>query len=155
VQNLNNDWRFQPDPQKTGLQNGFAKSTFDDTTWKLISATEQWQKQGFPDYHGPAWYRKTFDAPQTDDDDPQGVNLQRILLLFGGVDGDAVVYLNGEKIGEHLLEPNFRGWDEPFVFDITPKLKPTQNVIAVQVSKNSPTLASGIWQGVSLQVDEQ
>ena len=155
VQELNNDWRFNPDPQKTGLQQGFAQSDFNDQIWKTVTATDQWQKQGFPEYHGTAWYRKTFDAPPTNDDDPQGVNMQRMLLFFGGVDGDAVIYLNGEKIGEHLLGPNYKGWDEPFVIDISKTMKPGKNTVAVQVTKDAPNLAGGIYNGVSLQMEER
>jgi len=155
VQELNNDWCFHPDPQKTGLEQGFAKFDFDDRAWKLITATDHWQNQGFPEYHGTAWYRKNFDAPQMSDDDPQGVNMQRILLFFGGVDGDAVIYLNGEKISEHLLGPNYKGWDEPFVIDITKTMKPGENLIAVQVTKDASNLAGGIYKGVSLQLDER
>jgi len=152
VQELNNDWRFNPDPAKNGMAQGFADSEFDDSAWKLVTATDHWQKQGFAEHQGTAWYRKSF-SPNVDDDDPQGVNLQRMLLFFGGVDGSAVVYLNGEKVGEHQLGPNYRGWDEPFVIDITKAMKPGRNTVAVQVTKD--TLAGGMFKGVSLQVEEK
>jgi hypothetical protein len=42
----------------------------------------------------------------------------RVLLHFGGVDWQAVVSVNGRRIGEH------RGGYDPFTFDITGALKP-------------------------------
>lgn len=152
LENLNEGWRFQPDREKTGLEQGFARPGFDDASWKTVTATAQWQKQGFPDHQGTSWYRKSFELPDINDD-PLGVNRQNLLLFFGGVDGDAVVYVNGEKVGEHLLGKNYQGWDEPFVIDITKQVNPGKNLVAVQVTKEK--LAGGIFQGVSLQLEEK
>lgn len=55
------------------------------------------------------WYRRTFLLPDK-------WKNQRILLHFGAVDWEAVVYLNGKKLGEH------RGGYDPFSFDITDAL---------------------------------
>ncbi|MCG6986892.1 MAG: hypothetical protein LJF06_01710 [Gemmatimonadetes bacterium] len=56
------------------------------------------------------WYHRTFRASQP----PGG----RLLLHFGAVDFDAVVYVNGRRVGEH------RGGYDPFTFDITDALAP-------------------------------
>src|SRR5262249_27382717 len=42
---------------------------------------------------------------------------KRVLLHFGAVDWEAVVWVNGKKLGEH------RGGYDPFHFDITDALK--------------------------------
>jgi len=57
------------------------------------------------------WYHRTFRSPHL-------ARGGRLLLHFGAVDWDAVVYLNGERIGEHA------GGYDPFTFDVTGALKP-------------------------------
>ncbi len=138
---LDDDWRFQTDPRKIGLQEGVINPGYDDQAWKTITATQYWQDQGFANYHGTAWYRRSFTTPA-----PEAG--ERLLLSFGAVDGDAVVYLNGQKIGNHLPSKLGSGWDQPFDMDVTAKVKAGQNTIAVQVTKD--IYASGIYQGVSL-----
>jgi len=150
--NLDRNWRFSPDPENNGLQQGVTKMNFNDNSWQLLSALEVWQKQEvdkdgtntipFKDYHGTAWYRQKFKAL------PQKAG-SRLLLFLGGVDGNAECYLNGEKIGEHQLGKNFKGWDAPFYFDITDKIK-SENIISIKVTSKSPDTASGMFKGVSL-----
>ncbi len=63
------------------------------------------------------WYHRTFRAKRSADD--------RLLLHFGAVDWDAVVYVNGHRVGEH------RGGYDPFTFDITDALSsgPVQSLV--------------------------
>lgn len=56
------------------------------------------------------WYRRSFEAPRL----KKG---ERLLLHFGAVDWEAVVYVNGREVGQH------RGGYDPFSFDITDALK--------------------------------
>jgi hypothetical protein len=103
------------------------------------------------------WYRRTFTVPA----DWAG---QRILLHFGGVDWEAVVYVNGKLIGSH------RGGYDAFYFDITDALKakgPQELILGVydptdagyqprgkQVRKPGGiyyTPTTGIWQTVWLE----
>jgi hypothetical protein len=152
TQVLSEGWRFQPDPKGELLQKGVTKAGFDDAAWPRLTALRQWQLQPgtpFPDYHGIAWYRKTFDAPQVK-------SPQRLLLYFGGADGNAVVYLNGKEIGTHQTageKENYSGWNTPFVFDITQAVRPKDNILVVQLT-SKPALASGLHNGVSLWVAE-
>ena len=53
---------------------------------------------------------------------------QKTFVYFGAVNYDAKVYLNGEKIGEHI------GGFTPFNFDITDKVKDGDNFIVVRVN---------------------
>jgi hypothetical protein len=61
--------------------------------------------------NGVLFYRRTFVTPEMPKDG-------RLLLHFGAVDWEAVVSVNGQKVGEH------RGGYDPFTFDITDALKP-------------------------------
>lgn len=56
------------------------------------------------------WYRRTFAIPRS-------WKGQRILLHFGAVDWESVIYVNGAAVGAH------RGGYDPFTFDITDNLK--------------------------------
>lgn len=67
--------------------------------------------QRVPD-NGKLWYRRSFATPEVAKDG-------RLLLHFGASDWETVVWVNGKKVGEH------RGGYDPFTFDITDALKPT------------------------------
>jgi hypothetical protein len=138
---LTDNWRFLPDAASANV----ALPSYDDSKWKLINAGNWWQWQGYSKYHGVAWYRKTIELPALQQD-------QKAFLHFDAVDGAAVVYLNGKKIGAHTLGENYKGWNEPFQFEVTDKIVPGKNVIAVQVTSKSLDTASGIQQPVKLTI---
>jgi beta-galactosidase/beta-glucuronidase len=105
-----------------------------------VNATSTWQAQGH-NYLGSAWYRKSFTLENKTDG-------RNYALFFGGVDGDAIVYVNGVEAGRRMLGANGAGWDADFMIDITPHVKAGKNLIAVQVTKR--TSVAGIFKGVSL-----
>lgn len=142
---LSNDWRFATDEPATGLQQGWAGPVFNDAGWKQLNATDWWQNQGFANYFGATWYRKTVIVPPIPID-------QLLVLFFGAVDGDAEVFINGQKVGEHLLGKDGYGWDKPFGIDVSNALKTGQNTIAVKVTKTNNM--GGIHKGVSLLMME-
>jgi len=145
-------WRFSPDPENDGIDRGVLEADFDDRNWAEISSLDWWQMQGFPDYHGPAWYRFKFTAKPLRDG-------ERARLFFGGVDGNAEVYLNGEKVTEHVLEaPDYKGWDRPFSTYLgylsgersSYKVQSGENILVVKVTSKNDTTASGIFKGVAI-----
>ena len=67
------------------------------------------------------WYQRTFVAPELNGG-------RRLLLHFGAVDHDAVLWVNGQAVGSHA------GGYDAFVFDITDHLKrgvPNRLLLAV------------------------
>lgn len=103
------------------------------------------------------WYRRTFSIPAA-------WRGQRVMLHFGAVDWQAVVSVNGRKVGEH------KGGYVPFSFDITDALRGTgEQELRVSVwdptdSYTQPrgkqirnpegiwyTSVTGIWQTVWLE----
>jgi hypothetical protein len=139
---IDKQWRFATDAQDEGLTSGWMKADFIDEGWPLIDTDLCWQDQGYPDYHGVAWYRRTV-PPVTLE---KG---QRCFIHFGAVDGDACVFVNGRKVGERNLGSGGRGWDSPIYFEMTDHLaagKP--NSIAVRVKKTA--YKSGIFRGVKI-----
>jgi len=146
---LDDKWFFQPDAKNSGMQSGFTHFDFDDSSWKVLPATDWWQNQGFAGFHGTAWYRKKFTAPKLQ-------NKQQAILYFGAIDGNADIYLNGQQIQEHRVgtkADNFSGWDQPVMINITPYLQPGENVIAAQVTSKEVG-SSGIYKGAALFVAE-
>jgi hypothetical protein len=147
VQNFDRDWKFITDPDKTGVRQGFFQADFNDRSWTPISTTGSWQSQGFEKYHGTAWYRRTFTLSAADID-PTWLGNNKLLLFVGAVDGDAIFYLNGEKIAERKQSDFVNSWEMPFVLDVSSSLIVGKNTIAVQVTKDK--FASGLYKGVSL-----
>src|SRR2546422_7250010 len=104
------------------------------------------------------WYRRTFRVPP-------GAAGTRWLLHFGAVDWEAIVSVNGRRVGAH------RGGYDPFTLDITGALRPVPGdqelVVRVwdptdrgdqprgkQVLKPQSiwyTAVTGIWQTVWLE----
>jgi len=66
------------------------------------------------------WYRRNFTVPDEWRD-------QRVLLHFGAVDWECIVWVNGKKAGSH------RGGYDPFSFDITDLLHDGDNQLTVFV----------------------
>lgn len=144
IASLDEDWSFAPDPNNDGEKRGVLKADFDDGNWAKITALNWWQFQGFPDYRGVAWYRKKFHVNA--DAIPKG---KTRYLYFGAIDGNAEIYLNGEKIREHLLEPDGTGWNKPFGTYNLSGLNAGENMLVVKVT-SKPVGSSGIFKGVSL-----
>lgn len=102
--NLNGVWQFQVGTGNTGEppQNGWGRSI-------LVPFAVESALSGIMEQHQHVLYRRTFTLPV----DWSG---ERVLLHFGAVDYEAVVFVNGEKIGTH------KGGYDPFSFDITSAL---------------------------------
>ncbi|MFH1571815.1 MAG: DUF4838 domain-containing protein, partial [Gemmatimonadota bacterium] len=139
---VGNRWRFRPDPDDAGVRERWYGPEVDDGGWAEVRSDQGngWESQGFPGYLGHAWYRQRVSMPA----DLQGA---RLCLLFGAVDEDAEVYINGRKAFTHTsastgLTPA-QIWVTPFAFDPRPFLQPGQNLMAVRVH-NSLGMG-GVW----------
>lgn len=87
-------------------------------------------------YEGTVWYKKSFDYSAKDN--------QITYLYFEAVNYEAIVYLNGEKLGSHV------GGYTPFQFDVTNKLKEKDNFLVVKVDNKRkreaiPTVNTDWW----------
>ena len=113
---------------------------------------------GYTDWIAAVWYRRSF---RLEESQTGG----RVLLHFGAVDYHAVVWINGQKAGEH------RGGYSSFTFDITALARTGDNTVTVYAEDNnrsgrqpygkqsdkyqshacSYTRTTGIWQTVWLE----
>ena len=102
---------------------------WDDRAWKQVTLPHDWAVE-FPfdvcwasgtGYlpGGTGWYRKHFMLPEED-------ACRRVLLTFQGVYKHAKVWINSNYLGQHAY-----GYTT-FSFDISPYIRPGENVIAVR-----------------------
>ena len=102
--------------------------------------------------HTIGWYRKVVSIPENWGD-------KRVILNFGAVDWEAIVWVNGNQIGKH--ENGYL----PFEFDITDALTPGESTVIVVRAYDAQdhgeqlsgkqigwyVRTSGIWQTVYLE----
>lgn len=137
--NLFGKWKFRlfDNPE-------WSKETLDESDWEDILVPSSWDAQGFSEYDGFAWYRKTFTLPAKFKGDD-------MLLLLGKIDDMDEVFVNGKFIGgTGKIERKWGSNDEYNKYRVysVPDglLKPGQkNVIAVRVYDQQ--LTGGIYEG--------
>ena len=102
---LNGAWHAIVDPYENGVGSSIfrdekAKSKSDRVEYSfdlspVLNVPGDWntQREALMFYEGPVWYRREFSyhkQPGT-----------RVFVYFGSANYRAVIYLNGEKLGEH------------------------------------------------------
>ncbi len=141
--NLQSNWKFKPGDDLRRKDIGF-----DDGSWDDILVPAKWEDQGYRDYDGYAWYRKSFVYQGSND-------LEKMVILMGKIDDIDQVYINGTLVGstgEFPLKPNtgastsqeydaFRGYYLPAGL----LKKGQKNVIAVRVLDTGGI--GGIYEG--------
>lgn len=136
------DYRYQPKADGYFLnlkpKNKSELIEYNFETADRLSVPGDWnsQKPELLWYEGTIWYKKDFAY--------QRKKGQRTFLHFGAVNYDAKVYLNGEKLGDHI------GGFTPFCFEITDKVKDGNNFVVVKVDNKRradgiPTLNCDWW----------
>jgi hypothetical protein len=141
--NLQSSWKFQP-----GDDIRRKESDYDDSGWGEIFVPAKWEDQGYRDYDGYAWYRKSFNYQTTDNSD-------KMVLLMGKIDDIDQVFINGTLVGSTGNFPSRSGSDvsvgqefDAFRGYYIPEglLKKNQkNVIAVRVLDTGGN--GGIYEG--------
>lgn len=94
VYNFNLGWRFH-----RGDVAGAEAAVFDDLQWEVVSIPHSVQlmpseASGCRNYQGIAWYRKRFVVPEASEG-------KDVSIHFEAAMGKQVLYLNGDKVGEH------------------------------------------------------
>ena len=87
-------------------------------------------------YEGTVWFKRSFNYTKKAD--------RRAILYFGAVNYEAIVYVNGHRVGKHI------GGFTPFNFDVTDELRDGENVVVVKVDNkrhrdNVPTQIFDWW----------
>ena len=157
---LNGDWEFSFDDTDAGLDAHWYASGQKFARHIAVPYCFESKLSGIADtgFHPWVWYNRQISLPA-------GWQGRRVLLHFGAVDYQSMVWVNGQLAGSH------EGGNTPFQFDITPLLKTGDNAITVRAwdpptDKLIPrgkqywepksksifyTRTSGIWQSVWLE----
>jgi beta-glucuronidase len=163
---LNGPWQSIVDPYENGYYNyryepksdGYFKNQkptsksdlieydFDKSELLLVPGDWNSQRENLFFYEGTIWYKRSFDYTLPP--------YKRLFLNFGSANYEALVYLNGEKLGEH------RGGFTPFCFEITNRIHPADNFIVVKVDNRRhregvPTVNTDWWNYGGLTRDVQ
>lgn len=84
--NLQTTWKFKPgdDLRRKDMD-------FEDNLWDEIFVPARWEDQGYRDYDGYGWYRKSFTY--------QGSSEEKMVIVLGKIDDIDQVYINGTLVG--------------------------------------------------------
>jgi GH15 family glucan-1,4-alpha-glucosidase len=120
---LDGPWFF-----KTGDQAEYKLSVFADSSWVRVQVPSPWEKQGFPDYDGVAWYRLHFMADRK-------YFRKELYLLLGKIDDCDETYLNGSLIGHSGKFPpdSESAWNEQRAYHLPKGILRENNVMAIRV----------------------
>jgi hypothetical protein len=140
------DWTFRHDPADRGVKEEWYKGAPDGDQWKPIKVPAFWGKTEKGDYLlGHGWCRAKFAVPEKWRGRP-------VHFLFGAVDEQAWVYVNGKATGEHTAKSHGVSidqlWDKPFSIEVKPGwLKyGEKNLLVVRVHNSA--FNGGIWKPV-------
>jgi beta-galactosidase/beta-glucuronidase len=158
-QTLNGGWQFDFDDQDRGLSERWytGEKAFSKTIQVPYAFQTRLSGIGDSSFHDVIWYRRAIEVPAA-------WKGQHVLLHFGAVDYEAMVWVNGQLAGTH------RGGNSPFVLDVTDLLA-ARNTITVRAWDPSTdrtiprgkqywepqsrsiwyTRTSGIWQPVWIE----
>lgn len=124
---LASGWKFRTDPGDSGVANRWFHIDTKDDGWTTIQGGKPWEEQGFAAYDGLAWYRQSIFLPVN-------VPFGRLYLIFGGVDDEYDLYVNGAKIKHHGA-PNSSVFNTVTFTDVTAVLRRGEdNLIALRVN---------------------
>jgi len=97
VVDLSGYWKFS-----IGDDSSWANPDYDDSDWDQIRVSKTWESEGYNEYNGYAWYRKTFRAGSVSQNEP-------VYLILGNIDDADEVYVNGHLVGKTgSFPPNFQ-----------------------------------------------
>lgn len=134
--------RWEPKPngyfmnQKMESPSDLIEYDFDTDYQVMVPGDWNTQMDKLYFYEGTVWYKRSFDYEIEED--------TRSYLHFGAANYHAIVYLNGEKLGENI------GGYTSFQFDITDKVKSKDNFLVVKVDNKRlreaiPTINTDWW----------
>jgi len=116
-------WKFKP-----GDDMSYSTTGLDDSGWKQIKTGQTWDKQGYQDLDGFAWYRVKFNLPVSVKEDSYLKDSLRIYL--GKIDDFDEVFLNGKILGYNgITLPSSASLPDSFNIEPSPWYKERNYVI--------------------------
>ena len=141
----NKGWKFVLDEEDKGTEEGFFNINYDTKSWKNFEIEKPWNDLGIKGYTGKAWYKKKIKIPDN-------MTLDKYIYMYcKGIDEEATIYINGEKVFERTLASTGLKpvdiWDKPMKFNIKEYIKPGENDITVLVG-NPGGYNGGIYERI-------
>lgn len=129
---LDGPWLFHVDSSDEGMQQQWYKDGAGRENWTMIQVPDHWDRYNLAGYDGIGWYAKTFDVDSA----------ASWSIVFSGVDDDAMVWVNGIRVGSH------EGYSDVFYFDVSTAVRPGMNEVVVRV--NDREGPGGIYKPVAI-----
>ncbi len=130
VISLNGEWQFYIDSASVATSVSPGESGLLGMLTRPVSVPHAWNAdKGLETYWGKCWYERSFEVTKK-----QLSGITR--LQFDAVYHDAIIYVNGQKAGEHRGSGYTR-----FFVDVTPFIKAGENLLTV-CADNSPSRRS-------------
>lgn len=131
---ISDEWKFM-----TGDSMQWTVPEYDDSHWDIISTKNDWESQGYEEYDGYAWYRKSFSVPKASKE--LIVKSGGLIVSYDRADDVDEVFFNGELIGKTgEFPPRYRGmFDAKRKYHIPAALIrfDEENIIAIRVFDES------------------
>jgi beta-glucuronidase len=130
---LNSRYYEPPNPQ---ARNGLIEFDFEHSPKLHVPGDWNTQRESLLFYEGPLWYQRNFTYHKRDH--------VRTFLYFGAANYQSRVWLNGNKLGEHV------GGFTPFDFEVTDQVDEGENTVVVEVDNTRhidgvPALKTDWW----------
>jgi len=136
------DYRYQPRPngyfsnQKPRSTSDLIEYDFDSADILRVPGDWNSQRAELFFYEGTIWYKTSFPYEKKAD--------KRLFVYFGAANYEAMVFVNGKKVGEH------QGGFTPFDYEITDVVEDGDNFLIVKVSNQRqrdavPTVITDWW----------
>lgn len=122
---LTGEWQFAFDDQDVGVREHWEDPSRKEFSLDItVPFCYQSELSGIFDtsFHDVVWYRREIHVPPLMRD-----RYSRVFAVFGAVDYECTVFLNGHQVGQHA------GGMTPFAVDLTPHLREEDNVLALRV----------------------
>jgi cyclomaltodextrinase / maltogenic alpha-amylase / neopullulanase len=134
---------FKVDSLNEGVTEKWFAKNYDRSAWSEVEIPSYWDRyHNMEKYDGAGWFARAIEIKNA---------AQPLSIFFSGVDDDADVWVNGEKVGAHT------GYSESFSIQIDKAVKVGINEIVVRVNDNSGP--GGIYKPVKIiatdEVDDQ
>ncbi len=138
---LNGDWRFHWAPNPAAAPADFYREDFDADAWDTIAVPGNWQIQGYgiPRYLSASYAFDIDRLPRVQEDTnevgsyrttftiPRAWKGRQVFINFDGVDSAFYLWINGQMVG-YSQDSRL-----PAEFNITPYIRPGENLLAVRV----------------------
>jgi len=135
----NEGWLFKADWKYVGTEEKWYLLGTPTDDWKPIRIGEFWERQGYGNLDGFAWYRREIEFKDVPAD-------KQLYLHFGAVDESCHLWIDGKYVAAY--DRGVPGWNRPFAIEVTGFITSGKHTLIIRAHDNRRM--GGIWKPVSL-----